>query len=130
VSRPVQLWAPLVAYMALITFLPSGIDMSRIHRISDKLLHTGAYVVLGGLALRAFHDGWPRLSARPAVWAVLLTMGYGAADETYQALVPWRDASILDWLADGVGMTLALVLTAAAIAVRSRWIGTAVDGGR
>jgi VanZ family protein len=127
VSRPFQLWAPLVTYMALLTFVPSSVDLSRIQRIEDKLLHTTAYAVLGGLALRAFHAGWPRLRGRLAVWAALLTLGYGAADECYQALVPWRDASVLDWLADCVGMALALLGTSLAIAVRARWAGAGTE---
>jgi VanZ family protein len=110
--------------MLVLTFLPSTVDLSRVQRVSDKLLHTGAYAALGGLALRAFHGGWPRLRLRPAAWAALLTLGHGAVDETYQAVVPWRDASILDWFADCVGMTLAILGTSAAVALRSRFAGT------
>jgi len=118
-----QLWAPVVVYMALLTFLPQGVDLSRIERVSDKALHVGAYMALGGLTLRAFHGGWPRLRGRAATRAALLTLGYGAADELYQAVVPWRDPSVLDWLADAVGMGLAILATGLGSVVKCRWNG-------
>ncbi len=67
----------------------------------DKLLHLGAYAVLGALvagALAARIGG-----ARAVGLAALIAAGYGATDEWHQSYVPGRDADPADWAADAVG---------------------------
>ncbi len=94
------LWAALLYWESSranpFPFLPEGI-LSQ-----DKLLHAGAYAVLGALvaaALRARGTG----AGRAVVLAVLVAAAYGATDEWHQAHVPGRDADPLDWAADAVG---------------------------
>ena len=76
----------------------------------DKLLHAGAYALLAGLSIRAFHGGLGRLAPWPTVFALLLTIAYGLLDEIHQSRVAGRDASMLDWLADIVGAGLSVVV--------------------
>ena len=75
----------------------------------DKVLHAGAYGLLAGLSIRAFHGGLGRLAPWPTVLALLLTSAYGMLDEIHQSRVVGRDASMLDWLADVVGAGLSVV---------------------
>ncbi len=92
-------------------FLPEGL-LSH-----DKLLHAGAYAVLGALvaaALRARGSG----AARAVALAVVVAAAYGATDEWHQAYVPGRDADPLDWTADAVGAIAGAA--AAVLALRGR----------
>lgn len=83
----------------------------------DKLLHAGAYAVLGVLVAAALRG--TRLGAgRAIVVAAVLASAYGATDEWHQAHVPGRDADPADWGADTVG---AIVGASAAVrALRGR----------
>jgi hypothetical protein len=92
---------------------------------SDKLLHAIAY---GGLAVLASwgtvarpgsrsRRAFRRLQRRPRQrygqgmrFAFILALGYGIFDECHQAFVPGRSASFADWLADGIGAGVALLL--------------------
>ena len=71
----------------------------------DKVVHAAMYFVicyLGGLTLRALGK-----ATRPALIAwVLVYLAYAALDELTQ---PWtgRDADVLDWVFDAVGVVLA-----------------------
>ncbi len=91
-------------------FLPEGI-LSH-----DKLLHAGAYAVLGALVAAALRVRGA-VPARAIAVAVLVAAAYGATDEWHQSYVPGRDADPLDWTADGVG---AIAGAAAALALRGR----------
>ncbi|MFQ5679352.1 MAG: VanZ family protein [Gemmatimonadota bacterium] len=84
----------------------------------DKLLHFLLYVGLGWFLGRA---AW--LSGRPgprAVWAALLSgLLFAALDEWHQAVLPTRDASLADWLADTAGLSVGLLL----------YVGRGMQGG-
>jgi len=123
--RILSLWAPVAAYMVGL-FLVS----SRTHDVSipsgwDKVVHVGAYSVLGVLALRAFHGGLHRITPLRAFGAVLLTVGYGVLDELQQGRVVGRHASALDWAADVAGAALAVAFLGALVALRVRRKGIA-----
>jgi VanZ family protein len=92
-------------------FLPEGL-LSH-----DKLLHAGAYAVLGALVAAAFR-AWGLGAGRAVSLAMLVAAAYGATDEWHQAYVPGRDADPLDWTADAAGA--ALGAAAAALALRGR----------
>lgn len=77
-------------------FLPRGIFDH------DKLLHAGAYAVLGALAAAALASRHLRLGRAIALAAVLATV-YGATDEWHQGHVPNRDADPADLAADALG---------------------------
>ena len=73
----------------------------------DKLVHGGAYMILGqSLA-------WGRLwtaSALPVAVLILMGVGYGAAVESYQLLVPSREADVMDGLANALGVLVGYLL--------------------
>ncbi len=97
-------WLPVVVYCLMIfiqSSLPAAQPLAKLS-YGDKLVHFAAYAVLGALFLRAFRTG--NLSPSTALWAsVAATALYGLSDELHQALVPFRHADGLDWLADALG---------------------------
>jgi VanZ family protein len=72
--------------------------------VSDKLYHAVAYFVLTLVALYIF-DG-----ERPLVVAVGV-VALGAGVEVAQGFVPYRTASLLDAVANVVGVAVALVVS-------------------
>ncbi len=114
------LWAAAIAWAGLLywessqpnpfPFVPSSI-LSH-----DKLLHAGAYAVLGALLLAAFVRA--RLAAGAVLLAALVATAYGATDEWHQSYVPGRDADPFDWAADASGAILGAA--AAVLALRGR----------
>ena len=71
----------------------------------DKLIHMGEYTILGLLVSRAMVF---RVPARGQVFlfTFLIAGAFGALDEFYQTLIPGRDSSYGDWVADIVGVAL------------------------
>ncbi len=65
---------------------------------SGVVLHSVAY---GGLTLLLFTGLEGKRSER-AFKAVLIVMAMGAADETIQALLPYRVGALLDWMVDSI----------------------------
>jgi VanZ family protein len=98
--------------MALIFFLSAQSDLPAVERVSDKTLHVAAYFVFGLLCLRATHGGFVPLRVGPVLAAVALAVAYGGLDEWHQSWVPGRTPSVLDWVADGVGVALACAAVA------------------
>lgn len=70
----------------------------------DKWLHLIAYFVLGMSAYKAFIG---RRSLHFAICAI-----FGLFDECHQYFVPGRHFDLMDWIADIVGVALALVFIA------------------
>ncbi len=129
-GRRLSLWLPVAALMALLFLVSSRSDLKGVPKDWDKVLHLGAYTLLGLLALRAFHGNWKRLAWRPALGALLLTVGYGALDEFHQSSVSGRDASLGDWLADLGGAVLALACLGLIVASRLRAVARRTGGDR
>lgn len=74
----------------------------------DKVVHATIYFVLGTgvlVGLRMYHlrPGLAKLT-----WVVLALGAYAAVDESSQMLVPSRQADLLDWLANLLGIFLAV----------------------
>ena len=85
-------------------------DMS--DAFGDKRLHLAAYAFLTGLI-------YVSVNRRPALVAMLAATALGAVDESIQSLFPYREAELLDLLAD---------ISAAGATVISLHIGTAAIG--
>jgi VanZ family protein len=100
---PLGLWAAAVLTVGSLHF---GSWTAGLPGRSDKVAHFLMYGVGGGLAAWA-----GRVRGRRAgylgVVAVLLT---GAVDELRQATLPYRDADIMDWVADGMGALFAFLV--------------------
>jgi VanZ family protein len=98
----------MVASAWLVCFLGTHTPADRIPStgLTDKTLHSFGYGILAGLFLLAL---WSRgvSWARRGAWSLAVLLAYAAIDESTQLLVG-RDASIFDWLADALGVALAL----------------------
>ena len=75
----------------------------------DKLLHGGAYFIMGLLAWRSLKH----IVSNPVMLALLsfgLCSLYGVSDEWHQSFVEGRESDMVDWIADIFGVSLAVLL--------------------
>lgn len=82
-------------------------------RLSDKLLHAGAFAGLAFLLAWAVPTG---KALRHAMFVILIAVAYGCIDELTQKFIPGRTCDLWDLLADSIGACLGL---AAYFAARS-----------
>lgn len=108
-SEFLNLWLPVGAYMGVIYFFSSRSNLRMVREIPDSLLHASEFFLLAVLVVRALNGGLllPMIP-RCYLWAFVLAAHYALLDELHQALVPGRASSVLDLLADLVGIDLAL----------------------
>ena len=106
-------WIWPVAYMVLIFILSSSPLTGKIPLIwiyQDKVIHFVEYGILAFLLARALTGP----DATPKPWrpgaALLLTVIFGVSDEIHQSMVPGRDASFTDLLANTVGAMAGVLL--------------------
>jgi VanZ family protein len=106
-------WLPLFAY-CLIIFIQSSLPAyERLpdFRFSDKLLHFGAYALMGILFFRAFQTLRIKSDARRLIlFSIAATALYGISDEIHQYFVPFRDADFLDEVANTLGAVCGVFL--------------------
>lgn len=103
-SRRLQLWGPVVLYMAGI-FYTSSLSQPTLPPGGDKPWHLLAYFGLAVVVVRAVAGRLPsRIRLRAAVWSVVIAIAYAASDEIHQMFVPGRSADVPDLLADAVGV--------------------------
>lgn len=108
----ILLWAPVVVYMAAIFY---GAAMSQVPGpvgswFSDTFLHTGGYLGLALLTIRALARGrWAGVTTATLAGALVISVLHGAAVEWMQMFVPTRMAEWRDLANDAVGALLALV---------------------
>ncbi|MEE9465392.1 MAG: VanZ family protein [Candidatus Neomarinimicrobiota bacterium] len=74
----------------------------------DKFIHLAQYAIFGVLVYQAAHSLRPGRRFLLGL-VVLLAGGFGALDELYQLLIPARDSSFGDWVADIVGVVLGAI---------------------
>ncbi len=100
----IKRWGPVILYALIITTIssipspqlpPGGFENS------DKIAHLVLYSGAGFVARRA-------VASTPA--AIAMTSAYGAFDELYQNLIPGRNCSASDWIADTVGGIVGVLL--------------------
>ena len=106
VKGTITAWLPVVGYCVLLFVQSSFASPKLVPTFSgmDKLLHFGAYGVLGMLFMWAFTRSVPRLGAgRILFYSILLTAAYGLSDEAHQHFVVVRTADMMDALADAIG---------------------------
>lgn len=112
-------WLAGAYFLALVagTHLPPA-ALRMPPRFSDKLLHFGGYTVLAFLLAMAWETSTGRLNGRHLrlLWTAIMV--FAVVDEVTQLLVG-RDAEVGDWLADGVGAAVGLLLFCA----WRRWVG-------
>ncbi|HEX9206002.1 MAG TPA: VanZ family protein [Candidatus Deferrimicrobiaceae bacterium] len=110
--------AMLVGWIALLLTLTSipDPDFGRGFPGMDKLAHSGFYGVAGFLCAL-----WRRESGRgakgAAVFAAVLVVLLGAADEIHQQWIPGRSMELLDWAADVAGGVAGALSSLAAVSL-------------
>lgn len=100
---PLGLWAAAVLTVGALDF---GSWTAGLPRRSDKVAHFLLYGAGGCLA------AWSgRVSGRRAGYVgLLVVLATGVVDELRQARLPYREADIMDWIADGTGALIAFLV--------------------
>ena len=102
---------PAILYGVLIVALSSvpGKSFPDISVLSyDKVIHLAEYAIFGVLVYLAAYSLRP--GNRLLLGLVVLLAGvFGALDELYQMLIPARDSSFWDWVADVAGVVIGAV---------------------
>lgn len=78
--------------------------------ISDRLLHFGAYVILGALLMVGWSAFISTFRGRDYALAGLTGVLYGLTDEWHQSFVSQRHPSLADVGFDAVGILTALMI--------------------
>ena len=99
-----RLWAPVIAYMALIFALSGMPDPPIPSGSSDTPWHALGYMGLALLLCRALAGGFGRtLTTSAALLAMIAAVGYAFTDEFHQTFVPGRTWAVSDLVADAIG---------------------------
>jgi VanZ family protein len=99
-------WFPIFVFCLLIFIQSSrpSPDITLHWPFVDKVLHFSAYALLSTLFLRAFNTTRIKNNLKLIfILSVLLSSLYGISDEIHQSFVPYRNADIMDALADILG---------------------------
>jgi VanZ family protein len=104
-----------VAGAAITHFATAPLSAVPFAGAGDKVLHASAFLALAGLIDFSF-PGAP--FGRGKVFALL---AYGLAIEVVQHFIPYRTFSLLDWMADAVGISV-YVAVATPILKRTPWL--------
>ncbi len=111
-------WLPVLLYVGVIFALSSQPNLQPpLHfTYADKVAHLCEYGILGVLLARAVR-GMARLdwALTAALLALLLGMVVGISDELFQSLIPGRESSAFDFLADTAGLVLAQLIYVAVV---------------
>ncbi|WP_298633024.1 VanZ family protein [uncultured Umboniibacter sp.] len=97
-------WKGLAWFSAIVVIIVCSLPTPQVLDIQhiDKLEHAIAFGGICGLFFFAYPN-----------WRFLVYIGsflLGLAVELLQAVIPWRSAEMLDLVADGVGVILAIVV--------------------
>ena len=88
----------LISYLSFIQIEDSPFDLLTL--LNDKLEHAAAFLALAFL----LDFAWPR---QPWMWTKWLPLlGYGLLIEIVQYFIPFREFSLWDLAADGLGLLL------------------------
>ena len=109
-------WVPVVLYTGMIFYLSSQshpeeqLPSFLLEEVSDKVLHGVEYGILALLCYRAFRwAAGPTVAQQAVVLAIVTASVYGITDEAHQLIVPFRESSWQDWLADTVGAVIGAI---------------------
>jgi VanZ family protein len=107
----IGIWAALAAITTVLYLLPNAGPPGRAHL--DKIAHLIAFGSVGFSAMLASQRRW--MSA-----PLLISFGLAMVLEWLQSYVPGREYSMLDWVANlvGLGLGVAAALVAYALAAR------------
>ncbi len=88
----------VISYLSVSQIEGSALDALSL--LNDKIEHAAAFFALAFL----LDFAWPRQAWSPAKWLPLL--GYGLLIEVVQYFIPFREFSLWDLAADGLGLLL------------------------
>lgn len=105
--RFVFAWFPVALLEAAVLFLSSrpGGSITIPFGGIDKVFHFGEYFALAFCVYRALRISGGR-RGQSVLGTSLLVALLALGDEVFQSRIPGRDASILDWFADLLGMAV------------------------
>jgi VanZ family protein len=94
----------LAFYCALIYWLSDqeSLPTPNLFENQDKLIHFGAYFVMGLFAWRSFRH-LIKSPVQLALLSIVFCSLYGISDEWHQSFVTGRCSDVADWLADTSG---------------------------
>ncbi len=102
--------AALLAALGLDSIIVFAESVYR-HQHMPKLAHVGIYFILGILLHLTFRNSEKALLRRyPAIFAFAIGILYGISDEIHQSFVPGRTPSVIDVVANGIGLVLAQII--------------------
>lgn len=90
---------PVIEWLKLMIALPVR-PPSASEFPTDKVVHCMMFAVCGFLVCRAW------LATRGAMFIIAMLLAYAGLTEIIQMMVPGRSGSVMDWLADAVGILL------------------------
>jgi VanZ family protein len=77
----------------------------------DKLLHFLAYFILGILFFRTYRTLPIKISHNALIFiSISSSILYGISDEIHQYFIPWRQADLMDGIADALGSISGVLL--------------------
>ncbi len=88
-----------VSYLAI-----TPVDVPVVEDLNDKVGHILAFSTLAFLLDYSFPE------SRPGPTKIALLLGYGLLIEVVQYFLQYRTFSLLDWMADAVGIALYLLI--------------------
>jgi VanZ family protein len=111
-ARPYALLAFLWALAILIaSSAPLQPRVCALFPHEDKLLHFLEFALLAAMVYKSFmHSSKMCIAWQAAVLTLLIVVPYGAALELYQWCIPYRECSLLDFLANCAGAVCAVFL--------------------
>ena len=106
-------YIPLAIYW-LILFIATSLPVERLPNIglNDKINHFIAYFILAVLVnlTLIFQRKSRFLFKKAPLVTIIIGLLYGAVDELHQIFVPGRFADTLDWMADGLGTVVGVLV--------------------
>ncbi len=105
---PVISWAILIFLLSSISRFPKQLEP--VFSV-DKLAHTIEYAIFGFLLARGFYNSLEiKFKKFFRILAIICVIVYGITDEWHQSFVPFRTASPVDLLYDGIGGMIGQIL--------------------
>lgn len=105
-----------VIIWALVIFIQSSFPAISLPKVEwfgiDKIVHMGVFGMLAGLCYISFLNIKSRNIFTKNIYlsTAIITIIYGALDEIHQYFVPNRSCELQDWLADALGVMIALMI--------------------
>lgn len=106
-----RLPAIAIALAIFVLSSKSSLPLPQTIKNIDKVMHFIAFFSLAiSFCLWFSFETWKTKTLRTAFLVLAFVSLYGALDEFHQVFVPYRVASVSDWIADTLGASLAVLI--------------------